>query len=165
MTTCLQHKLYSSIDTLPQWNWIQAHETGDMSYLVQKRRLKHPNYHGAWRELYTEYFKRFGITPEYAAYLNKLRKATIAMADVALRNDPVAHIDLHILKKEIEVFHSKTEKIDFYNNNAALEKFMGFRLDPKKVSVSEYQGKVNLMRKAAQDAERERQKRQQQNGR
>lgn len=147
LNTCLRHKLYQSLDTLPMWNWNEIHAGGDLTLLIESRRLRHPYYRQHWAKLYDEFHRRFGMSKPFEEYLHKLKQATILTAEVALTGDAVKLLHLEIIELELaDLLKEKAD--DFYSNNAALEKFMGFAIDPKKISVAEYYGKIKLMEKA-----------------
>ena len=55
--------VYSSIDDLPQWNWVQIHKTGNLGYikkLENYRNIKIDNslvLEQLWLQIYDEYLK------------------------------------------------------------------------------------------------------------
>lgn len=136
------------------WNWIQIHSRGDLAFLIARKRffkaddaalVKH------WHKLYDEFTARFGMSPAFADYLKKMRRKVILTCENAIEFDTVKDLELQILEKEMKMFTDKGESVDFYASNATLEKFMGFRINPKKTSVAEYYGMIKLMQKAVED--------------
>ena len=76
----LQHKpasVYSSIDDLPQWNWVQIHKTGNLAYIKKLdtyRKLDQDSsstLEQIWLNIYDEYLEEFGLSKEYKELLEE----------------------------------------------------------------------------------------------
>lgn len=147
LSSYLLHKCYDSLDTLPIWHWNEIHRTGNYKHLIITRKYLHHNYTKLWLKLNDEYFERFGIPEGYKLFLKNLKACTIAMGEYAVSRDPIAYIDMKRLNSEIDAYLSKTEKSDFMEELAAIQKLMGIKIDPKITSVAEYKGMINFCEK------------------
>lgn len=139
----IRHKFYTTIDELPMYNWLKVHETGHLRHIIMKRRL-FGNGVLAWNSLYNEYLNRFGMSERMEEYLTLLREQINNYAKATLENDTYSHVMKQITEARINDIE-KAPKVDFNEQNAALEKYMGIAIDLRRTSVSEYMGKVKLM--------------------
>lgn len=155
LNTYWRHKLYTSIDELPVYNWVEIHATGDINLLVKQRRfLPATNIVAQWQALYNEFYTRFGKTKEFLEYLKKQQKLTIMLIDNALEFDSARDIHIKVLENDLQKFTDKGQAFDFYENCAVVSKFIGGGLmNPKTVTVSEYYGAIKLMEKQAKEKE------------
>lgn len=154
LNTYWRHKLYTSIDELPVYNWVEIHATGDINLLVKQRRvLPATNIVAQWQALYNEFYTRFGKTKEFLEYLKKQQKLTLMLIDNALEFDSARDIHIKVLENDLQKFTDKGQAFDFYENVAVVGKFAGYRINPKEVTVSEYYGMIKTMEKQAKEKE------------
>lgn len=148
----LQNRVYDSIDTLPIFRWWKIHETEDFSFLIKDNTEKATEQDfvflsETWKKIYSEYIKRFGFGETFLRI--KQREASIARLQCELVITGDRSILLAIKVEEAELKKMKTEqsgKNDFHENKAAIEKAIGFRLDPKSVTVAEFYSYISVIK-------------------
>lgn len=145
----MQHSVYTRLDEISAWLWYEIHKTGNLLLLIKKKRL-FGNLAKVWDRLNDKYIKEIGLNDRYLAYLEKLRQQTINIADSVLDNDTMATFKREVMEAELEDF-LKTEGPGI-DNHAILEKFMGFRIDTKQVSILEYEGMMKLLIKHGKES-------------
>ncbi len=147
-----QQLKYTSIDNLPQWNWVQIHKTGNLAYLVilpSYRKLKEDNtkeLKELWNEIYDEYLEEFGFSKEYKELLECKRQ--IAM----LKNEYIATSDRSLLNLiEMEELDFKntfdsSESLGYEEICLAIEKRQGLPINPKELTVYKYNHYIRTLK-------------------
>lgn len=133
---------------MPIYNWIMIHK-GEIHFLIEERGKFPGNEAEAWQKLLNQYYARYGMTAAFKQHLRKMKQLTILVCENAIKFDVVKNIRIQALEAEISKYTDEGETVDFFENVAALSKFVGYRVDPKSMSVSEYVNNINLMTKAA----------------
>lgn len=136
---------YSSIDTLPVYNWRIIHDSGDLTYLLIKTKTLNKYQQlflfNAWTKINDEYLKHFGITEAVKEIIEK-EKYLICLNEDYVVNDNKAQLTfIEITELEIASLKKKLSeyKDDFHVTKAKLEKALNKDyIDTKKISVKEY---------------------------
>jgi len=133
--------IYTSIEDMPIYNWFKCIDTKDYSYCSSERKnitedvLKECEI--AFNTCYAEFIYTFGISPELAEIIRIKNKILILKIDIALTGDKSLENFIEIeeiqLNKRLEVKQTKTNTY-----KVAIEKYLGFRLNEKEVTVKEY---------------------------
>lgn len=142
------YRYYTSIDHLPIYNWVEFNKTGNPELLIVKKGWFHRGINKVVEGLYEQFYTRFGRTKEFTEHLNKIRKLTVMICSNGIKFDTATAIHIKALEAEINKF-AEQQDFDFNKNVAAISKFMGYRIDTKKVSVADYYGYIKLMAEAA----------------
>lgn len=145
----MRHSVYSRLDEISAWLWFEIHNTGNLLLLIKKKRL-FGNLSKAWERLNDKYIKEVGLNSRYLAYLEKIKQQTINICDSALDNDTMATFRREVMEAELEDFLKPSN--NNIENHAILEKFMGFRIDLKKVSILEYESMIKLLIKHGKES-------------
>lgn len=133
-----QEKYYRSIDEMPIYNWIKCTE-GKLEYTRISDDGTKSNDHKSWEFLYNEYLNKFGIGERYEKYLIQQQKLAILQADYVITRKKFTLTKIEMAKtkiKNLEVFFSTGQKIETIL--VWISKYMGYRIDPKLTSVTEY---------------------------
>lgn len=134
-------ELYTDIADFPIFNWFKCIDTKDYSYAMINR--KECNAHQlnecmeAFSDLYCQYVDMFGISEHLQEIINLQNQILVHKIDMALTND--RSINMFIKIKEIELndlLNVKQSKVN--TSKIAIEKYLGFRLNEKEVTVKEY---------------------------
>lgn len=146
------YKTYSTIDELPMLNWLECSK-GNFGYLYVKyrnpTRLGLPRLMRVWETIYNQYIKEIGLTEDYEELLEAMRKCTLAICKNALTPSSLNATREAEARKRVELL-SSGEGGKFAEFVAAIEKYMGFKLDLREVSVSKFYAYVALMKKEIQ---------------
>jgi hypothetical protein len=145
-------KKYSGIEDLPMYNWLELTKQGtplsDAGYLLVTYKKVTPTVElkVLWTKIYDQYIKEIGLTPDYRALLEAMKQCTQAMIDSALEPSSLNATKEARAKKIIELM--TTGKVGKFSEFvAAVEKYMGLRVDLKTISVERFYSYVGLMQK------------------
>ena len=121
---------------------MRIHERGDLRYLyrsVDSDRLKGsvPD-EKHWRVLYDQYLAEFGINDKYREYMEKRKEIALKQCDMVLTGDKTLATFIEIEQMELRDMINEKETMNFMEIIAALEKHLGFVLDPKRTTVMKY---------------------------
>ena len=134
-------ELYTHIDEMPIYNWFKCIESKDYTYCLIKRKVcvedELNECMDAFNEMYCQYIDTFGIGENLQEILRLKNQILSYKIDIALTND--TSIQTFIDIKEIELNGLMDNKGTKTNTaKVAIEKYLGFRLNEKEVTVSEY---------------------------
>jgi hypothetical protein len=132
---------------MPVWNWWQFHEEKDFKYLLKnkKRLTKHAPV--IFDELYSDFIRTFGVSENYKQYLDKITEIEVAEIDMALTGDLSMETFIDIMKVELEDIKLSTSGSSYIDSAIVVEKSMGFKLNPKEVTVFEYYSYIKSLEK------------------
>jgi len=129
---------------MPVWNWNKIHETGDLKYLVIAEDYKDiegqntEDMAGFWMELYQQYIDEFGVNKDYKRYMQKKQQLCASIADYIASGDKFKLNKINILNIDIKGMVNEKEPQKFGEVVAGVEKFFGFQIDPKALTVQKY---------------------------
>jgi len=146
-------KIYDSIEELPIWNWMQIQKTADLSYMYKlkdyrKMPLPKANMEELWMVLYNEYIKEFGLNEQYEKYLQRKKKIAIMKCDHIITDDNIHKTLIKIEEVKLADMMDKRQLSKFIDVMAILEKFLGFQMDPKQISVLKYYSYLRYLEKS-----------------
>lgn len=130
--------MYDSIDEMPIYNWFKCVELKDYSYCA-KDRLKADleACQIKFSELYAEYIDTFGISQQLSDIISLQNEILVLKIDMVLSDDKA--IKTFIELKELELADKLNVKQSKTNTaKVAIEKYLGFRINEKEVTVKEY---------------------------
>lgn len=147
------NRYYKSIEDLPVLNWWKLHEESDFTWLLKNKNKKVNKYaQKVFKSIKSEFINTFGIDSKYEQYLNKIWKLEAINIDIALSGDRSKKLFANKLELEIEDLLSEQE-IKVHNHGIMhVEKFMGFKLDKKTTTVSDFYGYVKEIEKQIKHA-------------
>lgn len=129
------NSVYRSIEECPIWNWMKIQETGDLTYLG-KASLE--ELEEIYLSMQDEIFEKFGINDKFKTYLMYMKQKASILHQMIIEPSPFLDLDLHVVEEDLKMLMDNKEKQDLDDVLVIVEKFMGFQLDPKKVSVKKY---------------------------
>ena len=145
-------KTYSSISELPMYNWLEITK-GNMGFLFLKyqkpRKIDAKRLTEAWTKIYDQYIEKVGLTEDYIDLLEAMRKCTIAICRNALTPSSL-NATREAEARDILDKMTSGEAGKFSEFVALVEKYMGFRLDLKDVSVESFYSYVGIMKKESE---------------
>jgi hypothetical protein len=133
-------KLYESIEDFPVYNWFKCIETKDYSCCLMNVKQYKPTLlvkcEEQFNKLYLEFIDTFGISKDLREII-ELQKQILALKIELKLGKRTAQTFLTI--KELELDEKmETEKPKTNLHKVAIEKYLGFRLNLKEVTVKEY---------------------------
>lgn len=137
-------KLYNSIEEMPVYNWFKCIDVKDYSYcMVDRITTKYPyglhiqKCKECFSNLYNEFLDTFGINESLKQVIELQNEITILKIDKVLTENNSLQTFIELKQIELdELINVKAEKTKTYK--VEIEKFLGFRINEKEVSVKEY---------------------------
>lgn len=145
----LEDKYYTSIEELPVYNWWKLHEKNDFKQVLKAQSDKiDERVVKVSKDLQSEFIAVFGIDENYAQYLRKQIQIELLKIQVLKTGDRSLETMIDILEVELEEVTRKEEDKGLNTSVIAVEKWMGFKLDTKKISTFEYYSYIKAIEKA-----------------
>jgi len=142
-------RYYTSIEEMPVHNWWKLHEKNDFKQLLKNRKHKLTSRKEDVLDLLqNEFIEVFGIDENYSRYLKKQIEIELLKIKIAKTGDKSHQIFIDMLEVELEDVTKREEGKNLRNNTIAIEKYMGFKLTAKEVTVYEYYSYVKALEKA-----------------
>lgn len=131
-------KLYNSIEEMPVYNWFKCIDLKDYSYCaIDKINVDLEKCKEAFSNLYNEFLDTFGINESLKQVIELRNEITILKIDKVLTENNSLQTFIELKQIELdELINVKAEKTKTYK--VEIEKFLGFRINEKEVSVKEY---------------------------
>lgn len=140
--------LYRSIEDLPMWNFRKVISTGDIRYLYILEYYKdlpkeHPKYE-KWDDIFWEYIEAKGVDNNFKLRLELKAKLAI------LENEEICKgkkngVKIMMVNEKLKSLQNNTKKNTDLGNDAVLSKYLGFLINPKTTTVSQYIGFEQLL--------------------
>lgn len=131
-------KLWIDIEEMPIYNWIKILETSELKWLFilgKGRVVKRTSEH--WLTLQQQYIDEFGLDETYKQRLRLMEQLKNLNIDFVITRDRFLLNLIKICEVDIKIL-SIGKAIKFYEMIDHVEKYKGFRIDPKKISVKSW---------------------------
>lgn len=146
---------YDTLDKLPLFNWDRLHTTGDLRYLIISENPEEiegadpKELNNLWTLLQQEYIDEFGLSEEYLTILRTKKQSILLKIKAALTGDGSRNALAKIKDEELKERLERKEKVTFNDTLAQVEKFMGYQINPKQISVKKFYTYLKLMSKGS----------------
>ena len=145
----LEDKYYLSIEDLPVWNWWKLHEKNEFEQLLKRSKDSiDERVVDVAKDLQNEFIVTFGIDENYASFLRKQIQIELLKIKILKTKDRIYENDIDILEIELEELTNKEYDKGLNSATISVEKWMGFKLDVKKISTFEYYSYIKAIEKA-----------------
>ena len=140
-----QPKYYDSIHNLPQWNFNKIHETQNLTFLEirdrynEKDRIVNVKLWKLWEQINDELHLTFGVTDQQETILELKRRRALLVCDLIINDDRSKKTFIEIKDAELAQEMTEGEKAKFHESVTAMEKYMSYKIEPKGVTVYDYQ--------------------------
>ena len=145
---------YKDIDDLPVWNWFKINETDDITYLLHEKRKvnsKEQDYlQRIFQKIYAKFIDTFGMNDMLRRVLELRRDIAVLQLEKSINNDSSRQTFIDIKEAELKGIILEAEKETNTNIKAYLDKFMGFHIDERKISVKDYYSYISLLKREAE---------------
>lgn len=151
-------RYYNSIDTLPVFNWFKVIETGDLKNLVMNphevspKRLKDQELASIWHKIYSEFIDTFGVDDTYKEILLLRCEVDYYKNLMVLEEDRSMLNFIRRAEKQLEALLKDNHETKYDMTSVYVEKYMGFKIDKRSLSVKEYYGYLKAMEEEAKRA-------------
>lgn len=147
-------KIFDSIENLPIWNFYKVNDTSDLRYLYdvedinQVKVMKGDKLEEKWLNIMEEYFDNLTISDDMHFLLMK-KKEVAVLESKWIRTKKSIYKSLYLkAKKELDEIENAKESSSLDDQIFSIEKFMGFQVDPKKLSTKKFFTYINNINKA-----------------
>lgn len=138
---------------MPVWNWNKVHETGELKYLIISEDHTKEKDHQTeemvehWLTLYQEHIDEFGINDTFKRYMEKKKQLAAKLAEYIASGDKFKLNKINILEIDLKSLIDDKEPVRFGEIVASIEKFFGFQVDPKQLTVVKYYNYLKYIEK------------------
>jgi hypothetical protein len=133
----MSEKYYQSIEEIPLFNWQKCLE-GDVKYVNLQTKDDSGNQE-AFNKLYDEFLQKRGVNKEYKRYLDILKKKAMLQCEFLITKDDFKLTQIEIEDAKIVSLQKTSEEgLSIDKTLIYLGKWLGYRLDWKIISVSEF---------------------------
>jgi len=130
-------KYYQSIDEIPLFNW-QKCLNGELKYVHLELKEEADNQE-AFNKLYDEFLQKRGVNKEYKKYLDILKKKALLQCEFLITKDNFKLTQIEIEDAKIVSLQKTSESgLSIEKTLIYLGKWLGYRLDWKVISVTEF---------------------------
>lgn len=122
---------FDSIDNLPIWNYNKILESGNFEkYGVKSKKI--------WEQIEKEFFYKIGYNEKYFEILRIRANIVLNKAKYYKTKNSSLKTLISIEKAKLEQILGEKKASEFSLMVASLSKFMGFKIDVKTTTVSEF---------------------------
>jgi len=133
----MSEKYYQSIEEIPLFNWQKCLE-GDVKYVNLETKEDSSNQE-AFNKLYDSFLQKRGVNKEYKKYLDILKKKAMLQCEFLITKDNFKLTQIEIEDAKIVSLQKTSEEgLSIDKTLIYLGKWLGYRLDWKIISVSEF---------------------------
>lgn len=142
-------KLYDNIDNFPIYNWFKCIELKDYTYCLVNRIECNTEQLNKCKDMfsimYSQYLDTFGISDSLNEIISLQNQILVLKIDKALTGDRFFETLIELkeieLKDRLNIKQTKT-----VSDKVAIEKYLGFRINEKEISVKEYYEYINALK-------------------
>jgi hypothetical protein len=136
----MSEKFYKSIDDIPLFNWVKIN-AGEMNLILINKDYSATNEElsDAWDNLFDDYIEKRGLSKSYKQLLKIMQKKAMLECDYIISGDLFKLTEIEIEEQNLKQLIGK-DSIDMSVEKSLilLSKWIGYRLDWKIITVSEY---------------------------
>ena len=133
----MQERHYQSIEEIPLFNWQKCLE-GDVKYVNLETKEDESNQE-VFTKLYDQFLQKRGVNKEYKKYLDILKKKALLQCEFLITKDNFKLTQIEIEDAKIVSLQKTSEAgLSIDKTLIYLGKWLGYRLDWKIISVSEF---------------------------
>lgn len=129
---------------MEQWN--SLNESGKLIYLVKEGESIDVRAVKAFEMLQNDFIDHFGVSKEYQKKLRKKIEIELLELEVLHTKDKSKNVFIRIAKKELEEMENHKVHGNDSKLKMAIEKYLGFRLNLREVSVFDFYSYANELK-------------------
>lgn len=138
-------KFWESLDEMPLFNWRKCID-GSLIYVRRETLLntvQNESDEAQWTKLFDEYIKKYGLGKLYKKWIDISVKKSLAECEFVKTRDRFALTKIELEEAKLKsLIENKGEGVGIEKTLIYLSKWVGYRINEKEISVSEY---FNLM--------------------
>lgn len=141
------NRYFKNLEELPVYNWWKVHDTKDLEWITRGNKRPKRFAKKRLKKLDNEFIDTFGVNKKYENYLDKLCKLEEIKIDIVLSGDKSKQIFADILELEIGDILKESEGKSHNHGVMGVEKYIGFKLNTRKISTYEFYSYVKEIEK------------------
>jgi hypothetical protein len=130
-------KYYQSIKECPMYNWIELYEKSDITQLSKTGKVC-KRAESVYEKLQDEIINEFGINEDFLRILKLKIQIELLYAEQIESGNKSNQIFIDIKEIDCRDLMNKQTKIDLFETIIAIEKSLGFKINPKRLTVFEF---------------------------
>lgn len=140
---------------MPIMYWEKVHATGNFAYLeisdsihIEKKMPTGMRKHALqimWRQMIDQYIARFGFSESFLEIFRKEKEVVSLKLQRIANSDKTLNAFIGIAEAELSQIKEQSKSGSFDALLAAVDKFMGYSIDPMRCSVSKFYSYVAMM--------------------
>lgn len=131
---------YKSIEEIPLYNWVKIN-AGDLNFIKKNDDFKSTEQElsEAWDVLFDDFLIKRGLSKTYKKLLELMKKKTLLECEYIITGELFKLTEIEIVEQTLRSEYDK-DKVDISVEKSLvfLSKWIGYRLDWKVVTLSEY---------------------------
>lgn len=145
-------KLYTNIEQLPLFNYVQIVQNLDYKYLLFDTETKitaeiADKIQESWENINTQIIDYMGV-PEQMQELLRLKKSIALLRVQKIKNDDNSlESIIEIKEKELQNYYENNNKTDIYEDITAVEMTLKMQIDLQKTSLKRYLSYIKILQK------------------
>lgn len=145
---------FTSIEEMPIWNWFKIHSTNNIKFVCKSdpgdlsvKQVK--ELEAAFENINGEFIDTFGISEDFRKILDLRREITWLKVDMMETGDKSLQNFIDMRESDLREVINGTRGDDYMEVKAHVEKFMGFKMNDKEVTVREYYTYIKVIKNEA----------------
>ena len=144
-------KFYKSIDDLPIFYWFKIFETNELTHLLIKGKLPQTQLTEIWNDIYNEFIIKFGVDEKFKEHFNLKKDIILLEIEYAQKKQAGVKFRLQLELKKLESLNPIQEtKQDFHLLASSISKQMGYNVNLKTTSVTEFYSHIKLLKNGSE---------------
>jgi hypothetical protein len=141
-----KEEVYDSLDA-PVFYWIKVHESGDLSWLLVKRKKLNKSLLkilvSAWENVYDQFLKEFGFSDGFEAILRKKIEIALMKCELIMTGDRSLETFIEIALEELKDLQVTMGKGNCMEAKIAIERHFKFQINLMTTSIREFYSYLN----------------------
>lgn len=132
---------YDSIENLPMWNFNKIMQTGDLRYLIKKKRFFRVDLNPIWENILQEDMDFVGVNENVKQIIKRKKELALKICKYLENHKTILLNEINILENQIaslEKNNKESEQINFAIVCGHLSKYFGYKIDEKNTTLKEY---------------------------
>jgi len=126
------------------FNWISIFEENDLTYLSKSGKL-YDDSKLVYKDMTRQLIDVTGVSKNYENILNNQLKIELLTTQQLLAGGISKQTFIDILKHKTEELEGRHNKADLYHTVMSIEQNMGFRLNPRELTVFEFYKYIDFL--------------------
>lgn len=125
---------------MPLENWIRITEDNEYQYVCKDpENISGVNLEEAWCKVNDEYIEKYGLGDIHMRMLKKMKERALLQLDYVKSRDRFKLTEIMLAEADLKsMMSNRGESIGIREALVHLSKYMGYRLNPKEITVSEF---------------------------